>query len=133
MFLNPNLNSNCSNLLDMRNLQEQVKKAFCFQKLFWPFILKITRSWHLENISKRCDFVRCNLTRHGTVKKSGRGNRNGRGHIVSQLIYSHQLFLKMTPSTPYTSKLSNGPPNILIMTHTSSPTPHPLTQTFKES
>ena len=24
-----NLNSNCSNLLDMRNLQEQVKKAFC--------------------------------------------------------------------------------------------------------
>ena len=37
-FLNPNifsnLNSNCSNLLDMRNLQEQVKKAFCYQKLF---------------------------------------------------------------------------------------------------
>ena len=38
MFLYPNnfsnLNSNCSNLLDMRNLQEQVKKAFCYQKLF---------------------------------------------------------------------------------------------------
>ena len=38
MFLNPiffsNLNSHCSNLLDMRNLQEQV---FCYQKLFWPF------------------------------------------------------------------------------------------------
>ena len=32
-----NLNSNCSNLLDMRNLQEQVKKAFCYQKLFWHF------------------------------------------------------------------------------------------------
>ena len=32
-----NLNSNCSNLSDMRNLQEQVKKAFCYQKLFWPF------------------------------------------------------------------------------------------------
>ena len=29
-----NLNYNCSNLLDMRNLQEQVKKAFCYQKLF---------------------------------------------------------------------------------------------------
>ena len=33
MFLNPNsffnLNSNCSNLLDMSNLLEQVKKAFC--------------------------------------------------------------------------------------------------------
>ena len=41
MFLKPiifsNLNSNCSNLLDLRNLQEQVKKAFCYQKLFWPF------------------------------------------------------------------------------------------------
>ena len=38
MFLNPNIFSNldynCSNLLDMRNLQEQVKKAFCYQKLF---------------------------------------------------------------------------------------------------
>ena len=38
MFLNPdnfsNLNYNCSNLLDMINLQEQVKKAFCYQKLF---------------------------------------------------------------------------------------------------
>ena len=29
-----NLNSNCSNLLNLRNLQEQVKKAFCYQKLF---------------------------------------------------------------------------------------------------
>ena len=29
-----NLNSNCSILFDLRNLQEQVKKAFCYQKLF---------------------------------------------------------------------------------------------------
>ena len=38
MFLNPNnfsnFNFNCSNLLDMRNLQEQVKKVFCYKKLF---------------------------------------------------------------------------------------------------
>ena len=27
-------NSNCSNSLDLRNLQEQVKKAFCYQTLF---------------------------------------------------------------------------------------------------
>ena len=38
MFLNPNnlfsiLNYNCSDLLGMRNIQEQVKKAFCYQKL----------------------------------------------------------------------------------------------------
>ena len=31
---NPNLNSIFSNFFDMRNLQEQVKKAFCYQKLF---------------------------------------------------------------------------------------------------
>ena len=41
MFLNANifsnLNSNCSKLLDLRNFQEQVKKAFCYLKLFWPF------------------------------------------------------------------------------------------------
>ena len=39
MFLNldiffSNLICNCSNLLDLRNLQEQVKKTFCNQKLF---------------------------------------------------------------------------------------------------
>ena len=32
-----NMNSNCSNLLYMINLQEQVKKALCYQKIFWPF------------------------------------------------------------------------------------------------
>ena len=41
MFLNPNnfseMNSNCSNLLDLRTLQEQVKKAFCCPKLFCLF------------------------------------------------------------------------------------------------
>ena len=31
------MNSNYSNFLDMRNLQEQVKKAICYQKLFWSF------------------------------------------------------------------------------------------------
>ena len=41
MFLNPNIfsnmNSNCSNLLDRRNLQEQVKKALCYQKIVLTF------------------------------------------------------------------------------------------------
>ena len=27
----------CSNLSYMKKLQEQIKKAFCYQKLFWPF------------------------------------------------------------------------------------------------
>ena len=43
-----NLNYNCSNLLDMRNLQEQVKKAFCYQKLFWPITAWINCSSDLN-------------------------------------------------------------------------------------
>ena len=31
------MNFYCSNLLDTRNLHEQVKNAFCCQKWFWPF------------------------------------------------------------------------------------------------
>ena len=41
-------NSNCSDLLYLRNLQEQVKKAFCYQKLFWPFTVWKNRSSDLK-------------------------------------------------------------------------------------
>ena len=47
MLLNPNIFfqfSNSSNLLYLRNLQEQVKQAFCYQKLFWPFTVWINCS-----------------------------------------------------------------------------------------
>ena len=40
-----NLNSN---KLGLRNLQEQVKKAFCYQKLFWPFTVWIDCSSDLK-------------------------------------------------------------------------------------
>ena len=43
------MNSNCSYLLDLRNIQEQVKKAFCYQKLFWPFTVWINCSSDLKN------------------------------------------------------------------------------------
>ena len=33
----------------MRNLQEQVKKALCYQKLFWPFTLWMNCSSDLKN------------------------------------------------------------------------------------
>ena len=33
----------------MRNLQEQVEKAFCYQKLFWPFTVWINWSSDLKN------------------------------------------------------------------------------------
>ena len=46
-----NLISNCSNVLDLRNLQEQVKKAFCYQKLFWPFTVWINCSSDLKNFA----------------------------------------------------------------------------------
>ena len=41
MFLSPNcfcqFELNCSNFIDLRNLQEQVKRVLCCKKLFWPF------------------------------------------------------------------------------------------------
>ena len=36
----------------MRNLQEQVKKAFSHQKLFWPFTVWMNCSSDLKNISR---------------------------------------------------------------------------------
>ena len=55
MFLNPNnffqFELYCSNLLVMRNLQEQVKKAFCYQKLFWPFTAWMNCSIDLKNFA----------------------------------------------------------------------------------
>ena len=35
----------------MRNLQEQVKKAFCYQKLYWPFTVWINCSSDLKNFA----------------------------------------------------------------------------------
>ena len=46
-----NLSSNCSNLFNMRNLQEQVKNVFCYQKLFWPFTVRINCLKDLKKIA----------------------------------------------------------------------------------
>ena len=35
----------------MRNIQEQVKKAFCYQKLLWPFTVWINCSGDLKNFA----------------------------------------------------------------------------------
>ena len=43
-----NFDFNCSNLSSLRNLQEQVKKAFCYQELFWPFTVWINCSSDLK-------------------------------------------------------------------------------------
>ena len=50
------MNSNCSNLLDMRNLQEQVKKAFCYKKLFCPFTVWINCFNDLKNFANSRPF-----------------------------------------------------------------------------
>ena len=42
------MNFNCSDLSYKRNLQEQVKKAYCYQKLFWPFPVWINCSSDLK-------------------------------------------------------------------------------------
>ena len=42
------MNYNCSTFWHLRNLQEQVKKAFCYQKLFWPFTVWINCSSDLK-------------------------------------------------------------------------------------
>ena len=44
------MDSNSSNLLYLRNLQEQVKKAFCYQRLFWPFTVWTNCSSDLKKI-----------------------------------------------------------------------------------
>ena len=45
------MNYNCSNSLYLRNLQEQVKKAFCYQKMFWPFTVWINRFSDLKKLA----------------------------------------------------------------------------------
>ena len=45
------MNSNCFNLLNLRNFEEQVKKAFCYQILFWPFTVWINCSSDLKNFA----------------------------------------------------------------------------------
>ena len=46
-----NFNFNCSISLSLRNLQEQVKKAFCYQELFWPFTAWINCFSDLKNFA----------------------------------------------------------------------------------
>ena len=48
MFLYSNNNYNCSNLSYLRNLQQQVKTAFCYRKLFWPFTVRTNCSNDLK-------------------------------------------------------------------------------------
>ena len=41
----------------LRNLQEQVKKAFCYQKLFWPFTIWINCFSDLKNFGQIFDQI----------------------------------------------------------------------------
>ena len=48
--LKKNIFSDCSCIF-LINLQEQVKKAFCYQKLFWPFTVWINCSSDLKTFA----------------------------------------------------------------------------------
>ena len=77
-----NFDFNCSNLSSLRNLQEQVKKAFCYQELFWPFTVWLNCSSdlkHFENsrlsVSNFKSFSRSLEQFFLTVGQNNFGNR----------------------------------------------------------
>ena len=51
-----NFDYNCSNFIDMRKLQEEVKKALGYQKLFWPSSIWMNCSSDLKNFAFSIEF-----------------------------------------------------------------------------
>ena len=88
MFLNPNnfsnLNSNCY-LLDLRNIQERVKKAFCYQKLFWPFTVWINS---LPSASNFKSFSRSTIFL--TVGQNNFGNKIPFPQFLDDILWNWQ-------------------------------------------
>jgi hypothetical protein len=82
------LNYNCFNLLDIRNLQEQVKKAFCYQKLFWPFTVWINCDKWSQTFCKFSAFFL-------TVSQNNFGNKIPIPWLVVDIIKS--CFLHQKP------------------------------------
>ena len=78
-----NLNSNCFNLLDLRNLQEQVQKAFSHQTLFRPFTVWVNYSSDRENFS---NFLRQFFL---TVDQTIFGNKI----LLSTALYEPKMFV----------------------------------------
>ena len=114
MFLNPNifssLNSNCSNFLDMRNLQEQVKKASCYQKLFWPFTVWMNCSSDLKKIlnyepssSNFKSFSRSQEQFFLTVSQNNFGNKIPCSYMY-KVIFSWSLIRNLYPGEEWVSK-----------------------------
>ena len=82
-----------SNLLEMRNLQEQVKKAFCYQKLFWPFTVWMNCSRDLKNFANSWpsasnfkSFSRSLEQFFLTVGQNNFGNKIPFLHSISQIM-----------------------------------------------
>ena len=87
------MDSNCSNLLYLRNLQEQVKKAFCYQKLFWPFTVWTNCSSDLKifansqpSVSNFNFFSRSQEQFFLTVGQNNFGNKIPFGKFVKYLL-----------------------------------------------
>ena len=64
-----NMNYNCSDLLDLRNIQEKVKKAFCYQKLFEQIVLVISKILQILGLQPPISNVSFSITRTILVTK----------------------------------------------------------------
>ena len=88
----------------MRNLQEQVKKAFCYQKFFWPFIVWINCSSDLKNFvnswpsTSNFKSFSCSLEQFFlTVGQNNFGNKIpflNEGHVNWKSYFLHMQYLK---------------------------------------
>ena len=81
-------NSNCSNLLDMRNLEEQVKKVFSYQKLIWPFTAWINCSSNLKSFAN-------SLTSASNFKNFSQSLEHtvGQNNFGSKIIYLYLSYM----------------------------------------
>ena len=111
------MNFNCSNSSSLRSLQEQVKKAFCYQKLFWPFTVWINCSTDLKNFassrplaSNFKSFSRSLEQFFLTVGQNNFGNKIPFFLIHSQSLYLtasfHQVWLKPNYQVTRTGKIT---------------------------
>ena len=58
----------------MRNLQEQIKKTFCYKTLFWPFTVWINCSSNLKNLAKFSAFKCFSLSQEQFFLTAGHNN-----------------------------------------------------------
>ena len=79
-----NLNYNCSIFWDLRNLQEQVRKAFCYQTLFWPFNVWLNCTSDLKDFENSRPSV-------SNFKSFSRSLEQYHSHSIVQNNFGHKI------------------------------------------